>query len=369
MRNKTWKFLLIVPTLLLLTGCWDQRLLKDSRLVFASSFDLKENEKILTTAIIRDFIDEIPVNVMVQGEGNTIRETRINMDNKISGILEPSKNRMFLLGERLAQKDIYQFLDIFYRDPNSSVSAKIAVTEGNSADILAKMKEKNTLIGEYLIELVDSAEESTLIPKHNVQSICTFMFDEGKDFALPMFKLDKDNEVILTGTGLFHKQALVGSLTLEESTLFLILSNQKGKVARFVSKIDGDREMRIKNYITYNFSKVDSDLSIISDDPENIEVEIKSKIGVTIVEYPEDELANEKKIKKLNESITKDLNIKAEKMIKNLQESNSDLFGIGRDLIAFHPETWKKVDWEEKYSTITITPKIETEIIGHGIIN
>lgn len=361
-------WVIIVVIVFCLAGCWDQRLLKEGRLVYASAFDLEQDEKIKTTAIVRDMKNGVPTNFLIQGEGSTIRETRLEMDNKLSGDFDPTKNRLFLLGEELAQKDIYQFLDIFYRDPNSSISANIVVTEGNAEDILKKMTQKNTLIAEFIIELLSSAEKSTQIPKHNVQSIRTNMFDPGKDFALPLISL-KDDEVVLTGTGLFHKHELVGALTLEESTLFLIMSNQKKKVARFVSKIRDDKKMRIQNYISYNFSKVNSNLAILSASPENIEVEIKVKVDLTILEFPEDKLSNEEKIKELNSLISRDLTAKAEKLINKIQTSNSDLFGIGRELIAYHPETWEQIEWEETYPTITITPKIEVDIVGHGVIN
>ncbi|WP_068986903.1 Ger(x)C family spore germination protein [Bacillus sp. RS11] len=368
MVRKCTVWVIVVVIVFFLAGCWDQRLLKEGRLVYASAFDLQQDEKIKTTAIVQDMKNGIPTNVLIQGEGNTIRETRMDMDNKLSGDFDPSKNRIFLLGEELAQKDIYQFLDIFYRDPSSSISANIVVTEGNGEDILEKMTQKNTLIAEFLIELLSSAENSTLVPKQDVQSIWTNMLDPGKDFALPLISL-KDDEVVLAGTGLFHKHALVGSLTLEESTLFLIMSNQKKKVARFVSKISEEKEMRIQNYISYNFSKVNSKLKVLSASPENIEVEIKAKVDITILEFPEDKLSNEEKIQKLNSLISKDLTAKAEKLVKKLQASNSDLFGIGRELIAYHPKTWEQIEWEEEYPNITITPEIEVDIVGHGIIN
>ncbi|MGM0751048.1 MAG: Ger(x)C family spore germination protein [Bacillota bacterium] len=359
-------FLLIIN--LCLAGCWDQRLLKNGRLVFSSAFDMVDEETIRATAIIRDFKDRNPTNVLVQGEGKTLRETRMNMDRKISGVFEPSKNRVFLLGEELAKKDIYKFLDIFYRDPNSSISAKLAVVEGNGGDILTKLSEKNVLISEFIIELITSAEISTGIPKQNLQTICTVMFDEGKDFALPLIKM-KDGEVVLDGTGIFHKHSLTGTLSFKESSLYLLLNNQKAKSARFVSKIANDNKMNIDNYITYNISKSKSKLKIVSDTPGNIQVQIDVKMDISIVEYPQDKLTDKNELKKLNKEISKHLTEDAQKMIEKIQLANSDLFGIGRELIAFHPKTWEKINWEETYPSITIVPTIKVDIVGHGIIN
>jgi spore germination protein KC len=368
MRKKCIIGLVLLIINLSLAGCWDQRLLKNGRLVFSSSFDMVDEDTIRATAIIRDFKDRTPTNVVVQGEGQTIRETRMSMDRKISGVFEPSKNRVFLLGEELAKKDIYKFLDIFYRDPNSSISAKLAVVEGNGGDILTKLSEKNVLISEFIIELLTSAEISTGIPKQNLQTVCTVMFDEGKDFALPLIKM-KDGEVVLDGTAIFHKNSQTGTLSFKESSLYLLMNNQKAKRTRFVSKIDSDNKMNIDNYITYNVSKSKSKLKIVSDTPENIQVEIDVKMDISIVEYPKDKLTDKSELKKLNKKISNDLTVDAKKMIEKIQLANSDLFGIGRELIAYHPKTWKKINWAETYPTITIVPTIKVDIVGHGIIN
>ncbi|MGR3764632.1 Ger(x)C family spore germination protein [Rossellomorea sp. NS-SX7] len=368
MKKKHKAVVTLVLIHLLLTGCWDQRLLKDSRLVYSSAFDLEDGDKILTTAIIRDFQGQTPTNVEIQDTGKTLRETRLKMDRKINGSFEPSKNRVFILGEDLAQKDIYQFLDVFYRDPTSSISSKIAVAEGRAADILSTLGQKNTLISEYLAEQIKSSEEGTEVDIHNLQTICTVMFDEGKDFMIPLLSME-DGEVEIEGNALFHKHSMTGELSVSQSSLFLILSDNKAKKARFVTKVDTNNKTPLDDYIAYNIVNPKSKMKIVSDSPHNIKVEISLKAGITISEYPADKLTDKKNIEKINQKIEKDLLKRSKKLMETIQTANSDLFGIGRELIAFHPKTWEKINWEEDYPEITITPKIETEIVGHGIIN
>ncbi|MFI8687389.1 Ger(x)C family spore germination protein [Rossellomorea sp. NPDC077527] len=353
---------------LTLSGCWDQRLLKNGRLVFSSAFDLTPEGNIHATSIIRDFKEGVPTNTEVEADARTIRELRMHMDRKISGTFEPSKNRIFLLGESLAKKDVYDFLDIFYRDPNSSISAKLAVAEGEAGDILRLIEQKNVLISEFLIESITSAESFTGAPKVNLQSVCTTMFDEGKDFFVPLFKI-KDEEVIMDGTALFHKRAMSGTLSVPESTLMLILMNQKGKVARVVTKVDSGHKVNIENYITYNLVDPKTKLKIISTTPGNIQVELTMKTSASIVEFPQDKLTDKAKIKELEKQIKEHLEKETEEVIQKIQEANSDLLGIGRELIAFHPKDWEQLDWEKEYPTITIKPTIDLKIVGNGIIN
>ncbi|WP_201716259.1 Ger(x)C family spore germination protein [Rossellomorea arthrocnemi] len=367
MKKKKIVIILFVM-LLLLSGCWDQRLLKNGRLVFSSAFDLTSEGDIHATSIIRDFRNGAPINTEVEANGRTIREIRMHLDRKISGNFEPSKNRVYLLGEDLARKDIYDFLDIFYRDPNSSISSKLAITEGEAGETLDTIEQKNILISEYIIESITSGESYTGIPKVNLQSVCTIMFDEGKDFFVPLIKYDND-EVVLSGTALFHKKAMVGKLSIPESTLVLVLMNKKRKIARFVTKVDKGRKVNIENYITYNLVNPKTKMKIVSSTPGNIQVELTLKTGATIVEFPQDELADKTKLKELDKKISKHLTKEAVEVIKKIQEANSDLFGIGRELIAFHHKDWEQIDWDQEYPTITIKPKIEVEIVGNGIIN
>ncbi|WP_226675011.1 Ger(x)C family spore germination protein [Rossellomorea aquimaris] len=367
MKKNTFLVLLLVSSLTL-SGCWDQRLLKNGRLVFSSAFDLTEDGNIHATAIIRDFKEGTPTNTEVEADANTIREVRMHMDRKISGNFEPSKNRIFILGEDLARKDVYDFLDIFYRDPNSSISSKLAVAEGEAGDILRTIEQKNVLISEYLIESITSAESFTGVPKVNLQSVCTVMFDEGKDFFVPLFRM-KDEEVIMDGTALFHKRAMSGTLSIPESTLMLVLMNEKAKIARVVTKVDKEKKVNIENYITYNLVDPKTKMTLISSTPGNIQVELSLTTGVSIVEYPQDELADKAKVKELEKKITEHLEKETKDVIKKIQEANSDLLGIGRELIAYHHKDWKQLDWEKEYPTITIKPTIQLKIIGNGIIN
>ncbi|XXM74351.1 Ger(x)C family spore germination protein [Lysinibacillus sphaericus] len=360
--------ILLVLLQVCLTGCWDQRLLKDSRLVYSSAFDLAATNKIESTAIIRDFQGQFPTNVEIQAIGHTLRETRMKMDRKINGSFEPSKNRVFVLGEDLAKKDMYQFLDVFYRDPTSSISAKVAISRGHAGDMLSTLGQKNTLISEYLAEQIQSAEKATETQIQNLQTICTYMFDEGKDFMLPLLALN-NNEIVLQGNAIFHKHSMTGELSIPESTLFLAMADKKAKLARFVSKMDTQNSSPLDDYISYSLIKPKSEMKIVSDSPHDIRVEIRMKTGITIVEYPADQLTNKKKVNKINKKIQKDLQKRSEKLIETIQASNSDLFGIGRELIAFHPKTWEQLNWEKDYQEVIIIPKIETEIVGNGIIN
>ncbi|MBV6683422.1 Ger(x)C family spore germination protein [Bacillus sp. JRC01] len=361
--------LIFIISQLFLSGCWDQRLLKSSRLVYSTAFDLGGNDSMVEgTVIIRDFKGGVPTNLEVNAEGYSIRDLRINLENRISGNLEQSKNQVYLLGEDLAKEDIYDFMDIFFRDPQNSISSKIAVTKGTAGDYLRKLSMNNVLISEFIIESIASSESQSKVPKVNMQTICTVMFDEGKDFMLPLFKM-KEQEIIQDGTALFSGRRMTGELTDEESTILLIMTKQEGKVARFVSKVNADKEPNIQNYISYNLMNTKVKMRILSNTPGNIRVGLHLKADIDVAEYPPNQLFTKKEIKRLNKEIVGDLTSRIEDSIKKIQEANSDLFGVGRELIAFHPKEWNRMNWREEYPTIHFETNVQAEITGNGIIN
>ncbi|MBN6189007.1 hypothetical protein JQN58_19315 [Aneurinibacillus sp. BA2021] len=54
-----------------------------------------------------------------------------------------------------------------------------------------------------------------------------------------------------------------------------------------------------------------------------------------------------------------------------MQEARCDGLGIGRQLMTFHPNIWKKQkgDWESNYQKVQFAPVIQVEITKKGIID
>ncbi|MTH55452.1 Ger(x)C family spore germination protein [Bacillus mangrovi] len=365
--KKAW-IIVVAASQLILSGCWDQRILKESRLVFGTGMDLIEDDRLLVTSVIRDYSNNVPINAIVTGEGRTFRETRMDMDRKIAGRFDPSKNRVFLFGEKLVQKDLYSFLDVVYRDPDASVSSKLAVVKGNAGDVLNAGRVQNVLIAEYLIKLIESEEKETTIPEQSLQTICSVLFDDGKDFGLPAIKREGD-EIILDGMAMFNRHTLAGYLSPDETVLLQMLLNKKAKIARYVSKINENQEPANKNYISYTFLKSKAKMKILSAQPGRMRAEITMKAEINVAEYPQDTLTKEKTKKQLNRKISKELTEDAERVISKIQEANSDLFGIARELMAYYPDRWDKVEWKKEYPSMEIVPKVEVEITEYGVIN
>lgn len=368
------KFLCIVCISIFLTGCWDQNLLKDVRLYLASSFDMDTDGKIIdsvSSPIIKKADQgggEAESYQIITGIGNTPRAARSDIDKKGSKKFDASKLRVLVIGSELAKQDMYSVLDLFYRDPKSSLSAKVVIAEGTGKDILQlNIKEKK--ISEYLVELLESQEDASLIPKENIQSICAEMFDPGDDMILPYISRKEDGTLAdVEGIALFNERKFTGQvLTGDEAEIFLLMDGSAGKEAGFTKEIANHDNTSPRNFVSFNVKKAKPKLEVKIENNE-VKANINLKLKIALTEYARNQLYKSQEIKNLNEKLSDLLTKDAEAAIKTLQQANSDSLGIGRRIIALHNAYWQQVDWIKEYPNISITPKVEVKIVGHGII-
>jgi Ger(x)C family germination protein len=372
MWKKAKRLLLCFVLLLGSTGCWDQDYLKDARLVYGVSFDLApDGRNIRETVVIREMqggeAQAQPIDELYTAVGNTVRELRDVLDRQVSGELKPFKNRIILIGDALARQDIYPPLDVVYRYPKSALNAHIAISEGSGADLLKMRKVETTLIAEYLDKIVTSEEDKSTIPKMNLESVLKLLMDPGQDMVLPYFR-KIGNKAEIAGVALFHHRRMTGVLHADESLMLSALRREPGQTLRFTEKVhDGKNE--VENYVTIDAGKLIRTFKVTADPNGRVSVDLKLRMMANIQEYPKDNLQDEKRMKELGNVLSKQLTEKARNVIQKLQAARCDVFGVGRELMAFHPEVWKKKNWEQDYAKVQFHSQVNVEVVGHGIIN
>lgn len=365
------KLVLILLILTLLTGCWDERLLKDVRTVYLSGFDVDEKQDYMITVLIRNLNigkssrgERSISNKMVIGRGKSIRETSLNIDQGVAGIFDPAKGRTLILGNEIAKGDIYNVLDSTYRDPRVNVNAKVVVTTGSAKKLIQHLTKKEMEKAEYFYELIKSSEDLTEIPSVTAQTVCTYLFDEGRDFFLPHLGIDKkEHTVKVKGTALFHDRSFTGQyLSIDESTLLLLFLDQRAKEAILTDHV----EPQADGALSYKVKKVSKNLKVAKKD--KVSVDISLQLDVEVIDYPKDHLDDKKRIQDLNQRLSRQMTKNAEALFKKLADNQSDILGLGRELIAFYPSIWEEIKGKNYYKHIEVNPKVKINIIDSGII-
>lgn len=366
-RKLTILFLLCI----FLTGCWDQHLMKNAILVQILSYDLIEDEEFLLGVSI-PIIEEpsggpqaLVKSETFSAKGLTPRESRKKIAREISGSLDTSKNKLILFGEQIAVNDIYPTLDVIWRDPRNSLGATLGVVEGRAVDILNIKPKHQSNVSEYIQDALTSAEENTIIPNETIQTLASELLDTGEDIVLPHLKRNDKNSAVVVGLALMNERKYAGSLPPQDSTLLLLMKDKKGKFARFTTKVNDEEELKINNYISFNVQHMKRKLKV---QVKNglVSVKLNLNLKVNIEEYPKGDVPNQ--INRLNKALSEELTNDADRVIETLQQLNCDAFGIGRRLMAFHPNTWEMQDKKDYFKNIEFTTNVKVDIISHGIV-
>ncbi|MDF1998773.1 Ger(x)C family spore germination protein [Peribacillus frigoritolerans] len=373
---KIKRLFMISICLLLITGCWDQNLMKDATLIQTITFDqTDEGEFLLGFAIpniYRNSMDSGQETEAINSENlstvaNTPREGRMKLNTEIPGNLDSSKNKLVLFGEQFAKGDIYPSLDVIWRDPRSSLSAKLAVVKGKAFDTLSIQPRVESNVSQNILYLIRSTETNTIIPDESIQTLASEILDPGEDIVLPLLKIGRNGTTIdVAGVALFDERKLSGTLSQEESTLFLLLNNKQSKYARFTKYVNGNKELKMNNFISLNVDHIKRKLNVSVNDRGEVFVNLNLHLKVIVEEYPIGNVPN--KVDQLNNKLSNTFTNNAEEVIKKLQEANCDAFGIGRRLIAFHHDTWKEKDKTNYFKDVKFKSKVDVEIIQHGIV-
>jgi spore germination protein KC len=368
--------ILLLMGMLILTGCWDQNLLKDDRLAVGIGYDQLGNGELLeTTDIHVPKIDSggtgrpAVTSVILKSTGETLWESRMSLEKEVAGDYSPNKVLVFVLGEELAKKDILSIFDVLYRKPRNSLGAKIAIAEGRAEEIISLKIVEEKLISDALIKIIVSGEEDSFIPRQSVQSVFPFLFNEGQDFALPKIKKSDNDQITITGMALFNGKKYTGiDVSTDDASMLLILNNEESKLARFNLKVNPQEKRKINQYVNVHVFPKKHDLKINVSKNNQVSADVKIRLKVHVVEYPKNNISSKKAIDTLTKKVNEQLTKKAQEVISEIQRANCDYLGIGRRVQAYYPKAWSAMGWNQVYPTIQINPTIETQIIETGII-
>lgn len=365
--------LVIALLAILLSGCWDQQLLKDVRIVSIAGWDLTDQEELRSTISIVD-AKKMDSGTKDQNEIHSVKaKTPRNgsdiLNHQISDTLAFNKMYVQLIGDRMARKGIYPAAQVYYREAKTAITARLAVVRGTAQDVIEIKKAGDRLIGEHIYKLLKAAEEMTMAPKENLQTILPKLLDPGQDFALPYLQ-KSGNKVLVGGLAMFHNDRMTGTLSANDSILYLLLDGEKGKRTGLTLKVNQHaKDAMMADYITINVKKLKRKIKVSAGKDQQIQVSLSLQLPVTAIEYPKDRLNEKLVVEKLNRILSMELTRQANKVIGNMQKAGHDGFGIGRHIMAFYPDTWKQLDWEKAYPQVVFDTKVDVKIVGHGIMN
>jgi len=353
------KKLYIFLSVILLSGCWDYKLLRDSRIAYSIALDLQDKNRLKGTVEVVTSIQNRKSEIH-SAVDLSAQEISDRFRTNVTGDIHFSMYKNQLFGNEFAQKGFFPSLDVAYRDQyNPTAEVKIIIVDGNASEVLKKKKIGEMLIGEFLKRKVKNLENRSYLPNENLETIFRKNLDEGEDFALPSIKLQGE-EIISNGLALFHHDKMTGVMPLKKCTLFVLMTGRPGKLANLAVPLKNNGRMTIQTH----GNQISHKKRVVVHKNGKIDVYIRLKMKVVVLQFPSNHLNSLDRRKTITSEISKNLTNQSKEITKRLQQANCDAFGVGRQLIAYHPEEWKKFDLKK----IKFHTKVDVTILNSGVL-
>ena len=346
----------------LLVGCWDERLFKELAIVplIGVEGELGDLTGYYTFLAVSD--GSISYST-VEGSGPSVRDSRLVANTKANEVLDVSQLEVILIAEETAKSDVIGTFNTIYRLPRNRLGGRFAIVEGKMAQYMEKSENMPVELPDFYRKLLQSPIDYSTLPDIDIQKAAELNFDDGIDLMLPFIKMsEKTSTPEVSGIALFSDKVYTGhTLNVEESTIIQTLQKNTGRFTMFTYTWEKDDKLYP---ITVKLSSYKKKWDI-----KDSKIDTIYKMKFDVDEFSHDHLDEDKTREELEKFLAKELTKDFNKVIKKIQEAKSDAVGFGRTVRAFHPHLWNKGNWQDTFSELDISVKVEVEIRRTGVLN
>ncbi|WP_019242213.1 MULTISPECIES: Ger(x)C family spore germination protein [Bacillus] len=370
MKHKISRILVTITCLILLSGCWDEKLIKETRFILSAAYDKNDNDKIIGTYSTPNDAVYPQSSIITTVKGDTVREITLRINDKVAETLDTSKLKVVFFGEKLAKEDgLYPYLDIFIREPNNPINPYLVIVKGDAKSYFSNPIPNESEPSEYFRELLLAHVDKGVLPNVNLLKGSRIFENRGFDILVPYITTSPDKTPKIDGLAIMDEDKFTGeTLSMQESILFNSLKRSIVKYQpNLVIKLRDNEQPKIEGYITINLleSKRKTKVNIKNG---KATADIKLNIKVEVIESPKMNVKKNREFitNKMEKQLTKEVNT----IIKKLQKANCDGLAIGQQLHSFHNEEYEKLNWkDEAYKNADIKAKVKIEIVKHGLVD
>ncbi|EPD50587.1 Ger(X)C family germination protein [Paenisporosarcina sp. HGH0030] len=356
-----------------LVGCAEQKLLEQIGLTTLLGYDLREDDKLSVTAVVRQVNPEFQSNVeVISAENETIRGARTVINRKTSKKNVTGQMRVVLFGEEISKDGIAHYIDTLSKNSETSGGLYVAVVEGETKSLLEYQYQEIEDIGIHIFKLLEQNIKSEQMISSTIHEVAHDYYSLGRDVALPIIKR-KDEIVEISGVALFNKDKMVGKLSAENS-FYLKLARDFHKAAMFETKIPKEslpasQTQESQEDITVVIDTISTKKKLKLINPDTPEFDMQFTVRGRLLEIEANmDMDNPKNVQKLEEEIEKSMSKNLAKILVYCQEVDSDVFGLGefyRSSVRESDLTYEK--WHEMYKDAKVNFKIDFTVLRSGI--
>ncbi|EEG78077.1 Ger(x)C family spore germination protein [Dethiobacter alkaliphilus] len=405
---------ILILTLPLFAGCWDQVEIEDLAVVRAIGLDYlpgRQSPYLVTLAIKRPAgIDEQggaggEPTIIYSGVGASVDLAIQQATNSMSKTIFLAHAEVYLVGEEAAKAGVSPFLDFIIRHPETRLNGFMLVTEGMAHDALQLTERMEESVSEEILSLIFTSQETSETEVDEVFIFLRQMATPGKDphagaltVKAPLAEQianeddedennDNDQEEngeneqdngngeendtgnqeddvhALEGIAVFAGDKLADILKYPESRGILWLTNNMRRSIMAVSD-----PVHPEHIVNISIARTATKITPVMENGEfSFRIEVDTE-GDLESQSSETDLSKPEEIEKLNDALAGVIKEEMEKTLRRLQELQTDVMGLGMRLNRRHPQVYREVAdrWPEEFSKVNVDIHVEANIRRTG---
>lgn len=367
------KGIVLLVLLLLTSGCWGQRNIAQLTVIAAIGLDIAPDNQIeLSIQLVNPKLSVAAGGsgqrrpfALYTAVGSTIYDAMDGIRKQAKKELFFPQTRVLVIGEKLAERGIGEYMDFFWRDMQQNPISSVLISRLPVRELLLQSKELVDIPADEWVEFFRNKENpsATLGLYEFLPRLEQIGYQA---FAAGLTPKSKEEKEILTidELAVFKKDKLVGWLNKNELQVFEWLrGDSKGSVVKFSLDDQGTKSIvfeleniRVRKVPRIRNQRVEFSIDIHVDADLKSSVKALDLSSISSNDWLEKELAEH--IQKSVEQIIARIN----------QELNSDIVGFGQRIYQTYPQYWKKAEsqWNEELARMDVNVTVTTHILKSG---
>ncbi len=375
------KKIILLFTIFILTGCYDNKELNDIAILTATEINKINNNFIINAQVVNPQAPDKSSNIeapfiIYTGTGKTIQEAYRQIKLSSSRYIYPEHLQIVIINENIAKEDITQILDFYLRDP--SIRTEFNVLIGKDENIISTTTPIDQISSSSILKTLETNNRFQGVTNLTTLNELTIMsLNPNTEIILPSIKIDNINDESdttqntdstkvnsmykLSGLAIFKNNKLLDYLTDNESFSYNIIKNH---INSSIITYECEKDKYLSAEIISSKSKITTKNQKI-----NIDINIKATINESACNL---NLNHNNNLKLLENNLSTYLKNNISKDVNTIRNKyNSDVFGFLDEIYKHDYKTYLKVkdNWyNETYKTIPININTKINIISKGNI-
>ncbi|WP_232730003.1 Ger(x)C family spore germination protein [Paenibacillus phocaensis] len=384
-----------------LTGCWDQVEIENRALVLGLAIDEAPPESVKKEPLVtHDTTEKLPKRMLrvtaqiavpgrvplgpsgggmgsgndgespvwvVQVYGHSLDDALNNLQQEIADPKYLIHLRVIVISKGVARDGLDELSDYLRRNPEVRRRTWLLVSEHEAAELMKVAPPLERVPTLYLQAMVEKAVNMGKLPPNYLGEFWIEESNWGQDGYLPYVTIHGEENILIEGLAYFSGGRLVGTCSAIEIGGYMAIKGFNPGGYSVLLPIPGQGYVVVK--ITERHAT--TDVRIEEGKPHvylNMHVE-----GLLDEHYDSgQDMNSEQEIDRIEEVFDQKATAVIQKLLKQTQRDQSDIFGFGEYVRALHPGFWKrniheKRDWERMYADLPLSIHMNITIRRTGL--